>query len=166
MLFKQRPYLILELELSQIRLMVVKRTRYSYIEQHSQNVSELDWEEEPQNLMPLLQTVLASYPCQRVLLSLPTSYMESKQLPLPPALSAEEILETAYLELEQLYPNGHNYYFDFDVINGNELLLVTMLKQRVEKLLTIFTTLNLRVICITPHCAAERLAQDGLHAFT
>lgn len=142
----------------------MKRTRYSYIEQHSQTITNINWEHELERFTQFLQTTINDYKCRRALLSLPTEYIESQRRPLANTLSAEEMLEMAYLEFEQLYPNGHNYYFDFDVINGNELLLVTLLKQRVEKLLSMFAGLNVQVIWITTNCAAERLAQDGLHA--
>jgi arginine/lysine/ornithine decarboxylase len=164
---KSAGYLILELQNDATRLLVVKKTRDSYVVLHSQDIESLNWQTQLEFLQVLLQNIKNNYKCKNVLLSLPKQSVEYHQRPLATTLtlSNEEIIETAHLEFEQLYSNSQDYYFDFDVVNDtNSIVLVTLPKQRIEKLVALFTLLKFKIVLITADCSRERLAQEGLHA--
>ncbi|MSP52906.1 MAG: hypothetical protein EXR81_01470 [Gammaproteobacteria bacterium] len=157
-LFKKNPYLIIELSMSLIRLLIVQKTGTSFKILIQQEMTELNWNSDPAELTKYLVELVYNYKCVKTLVSIPSQVIQTQYLPIEPTLTSEEIIETVHLALEQQHSNlngvngvnGMNdYYFDFQVINPREVLVVTLEKCVIKNLLSVLQATKLEPVLIT-----------------
>jgi type IV pilus assembly protein PilN len=160
--FQQRPYLIIEFAADSTRLKVVRKWHEGYAILNSQEFTQLDWQNDQAKLTQLLHEIRNNFKCAKTLLSFPLQLTQSHSLPISSELTPAEIIETVHLELTRHHLNINDYYFDFQVINPQEVLIVTLEKSVIANLLKVLQTAKLEPILITNQLTSGETQLDTL----
>ena len=109
-----------------------------------------------QALQAALTTLLNNYRCKQLFINLSSELIAPHLLHVANLLTEEELNESINLELERLYKNPDNFYFDFTVLAAavptpdyQNVLLVTASHDILDSILHVLNTLRLTPNLIT-----------------